>query len=276
MSGINSELFTAVSQLRACFEDGLNTPKNIIGTGFWLKFNDKNVFVTNKHNLDPTLKLGNHTPYKLKKIEIQLRKTNDVKLILDNPPEPHFFEVDTFDKSLQFHTDADVALLIDPIFDSAIGFSFNWFSFADLATEQFLSDSVFAMDIASFIGYPGTTIKDKQRKLWDMKWHLPVARVCNIASWPKVSFQNPGIMTSDVCLVSGLSFLGSSGSPIILHEKGIRTSGGLSGGNYVAPKILGIMSGHWWNEESHEDFFFHSGISYFTRSTSILELLAAE
>ena len=69
-------------------------------------------------------------------------------------------------------------------------------------------------------------------------------------------------------LFRSLSFSGSSGSPVISHEKGIP---GISG--YVEPKILGIMSGHWWDEEPESGMFFHSGLSYFTRVTSIRELV---
>ena len=72
-------------------------------------------------------------------------------------------------------------------------------------------------------------------------------------------------------LVSGLSFSGSSGSAVISHEKGIRLGVGLSGSNYVEPKLVGIMSGHWWNDEK-QDAFQHSGLSYLTSSIAIIDL----
>ncbi len=40
----------------------------------------------------------------------------------------------------------------------------------------------------------------------------------------------------------------------------------------MAPaKLIGIMSGHVWDQPSDEEV--HSGISYFTKSTAILDLI---
>lgn len=127
------------------------------------------------------------------------------------------------------------------------------------------------MDVASFVGFPGNDGK----KWWNKKWNLPISRTVHIASWPRIASSNNSIPTLDVMLVSGLSFSGSSGSPIISYEKGIKAGATLSTVSYVAPRILGIMSGHWWNEEPKGGMFFHSGLSYFTRATSIRELLTA-
>lgn len=263
MSGINQAIFTAVCRLKVRFSDDLGNKKEIIGTGFWVKDGENSFFVTNKHNVDPTLKLGPETKFKLANLEIQLRQQVGTAL----HQAVSFFEVKNL-QSLRIHATADVAVIPNPAFN-APGFGYNWFSMEELATTEFLTNSVSAMDIASFIGYPGLSGK----AWWDEQWQLPIARVTNIASWPAIPFTNNGIKTSDVTLVSGLSFSGSSGSPIIVHEKGIKVGPGLSGARHVEPKVIGIMSGHWWGNESPEDIFFHSGLSYFTRSSSITELL---
>jgi hypothetical protein len=266
MSGIHSSIFTAVCRLRITFHDGIGNQKTILGTGFWCKLDQGNALVTNKHNLDPRLKLGDDTVFLLSRVEVQLRRMVGAQLF----PETAFFEVQNVNDVVRLHAAADVAALLNPTFD-AEGFGFNWFSLPDIADQNYLANSASAMDIASFIGFPGLN----GNQWWDEQWQTPIARVSNIASWPASPFINAGIKTGNVCLVSGLSFSGSSGSPIVLHEKGIRVGGGLTGGNYIAPKVIGIMSGHWWGTESPGDMFFHSGLSYFTRSTSILELLGA-
>lgn len=74
MSGINQGVAFDVCRLRATFVDHIGNQKNISGTGFWLKHKGEKVFVANKHNLDPTLKLGVDTPFKLHSLEIELRK----------------------------------------------------------------------------------------------------------------------------------------------------------------------------------------------------------
>lgn len=175
------------------------------------------------------------------------------------------------DGSLRLHPTADVAVITAPSFDAA-GFGYNFFSISEIATNDFLHNLVLPMDVASFIGYPGR----KGNPWWDELWQMSIARSVNIASVPAIPFSNTEIRTSDVSLVSGLSFSGSSGSPIMSHEKGIRVGNGLIGGTYAEPKLIGIMSGHWWGQESSAGMFFHSGLSYFTRSTAILELLNAK
>lgn len=74
MSGINQAIFTAVCRLKVRFSDDLGNKKEIIGTGFWVKDGENSFFVTNKHNVDPTLKLGPETKFKLAYLEIQLRQ----------------------------------------------------------------------------------------------------------------------------------------------------------------------------------------------------------
>lgn len=264
MSGINQTVFTAVCRLKVMFQDDIGNHKEITGTGFWVKNGEKSMFVTNRHNIDPTLKLGSETKFKLSRLDIQLRQKIGDSLFAS----VSYFPVHELANSLRVHPTADVAILCNPSFE-APGYGYNWFSIPDFATADFMANSVAAMDIASFIGYPGINGKT----WWDEQWQLAVARAVNIASWPTLPFTNAGIKTSDVTLVSGLSFSGSSGSPIILHQKGVEVGNGLQGGNYVGPKVIGIMSGHWWGQESPNDIFFHSGLSYFTRSTAIIDLV---
>jgi hypothetical protein len=264
MSGINPDIFTAVCRLRIFLIDDIGNSKEIYGTGFWVKTDSDIFFVTNKHNLDPTLKLGKETRFKLDKVYLQLRRMVGANLF----PETNFFIVNNLEKSVTCHPSADVAVITNPEIDSG-NFGYNWFNKNEIADSAYLSKQVLPMDIASFIGFPGNT----GRPWWDELWQIGIARVVNIASNPSIPFTNTGIRTANVTLVSGLSFSGSSGSPIILHQKGFKAAPPIEVSGYVQPKLIGIMSGHWWNEEEKSDLFFHSGLSYFTRSTSILELI---
>lgn len=267
MSGINPGVFIAVSQIRVTFSDDIGNTKLITGTGFWLQRELDQFFVTNRHNIDARLKLGSDTKYRSVSLEIQLRqKLNNGNWAKDTS----FEQVDPPGTNLWMHEFADVAIIRNPIFpkkDQSFGHSV--FTTEELATQEFLSQSLNPMDAASFIGFPG---KDG-KKWYDEDWNLPIARTVHLASWPKIPFNNSAIPTQHAALVSGLSFSGSSGSPVISHEKGFKVSGGLKGGGYVPATVLGLMSGHWWNEEPNEGMFFHSGLSYFTQSTAIWELL---
>jgi len=270
MSGINPGVFLAVCRTLVDFRDGIGNLKSISGTGFWVRNGENDCFVTNRHNVDPTLKLGEATRFRLERVRLQLR----LQITPGNwRPDTSFVAVDNLETCLRLHPSADVAVLNNPSLPSdnpLLGHS--TFNLGELGTQQFLLESVHPMDVASFVGFPG---KDG-KAWWDKKWNLPISRTVQIASWPRIAFTNDSIPTTDVLLVSGLSFSGSSGSPVISHEKGIRLGPGLSGGSYVEPTILGIMSGHWWDEEPEEGMFFHSGLSYLTRVTSIRELLDAK
>jgi hypothetical protein len=59
----------------------------------------------------------------------------------------------------------------------------------------------------------------------------------------------------------------------MLHTKGL--TGVITTPNYAPSKLIGIMSGHMWNEKNDKDPYEHSGLSYFTRSISILDLISS-
>jgi hypothetical protein len=143
------------------------------------------------------------------------------------------------------------------------------FEIAMVADQGFLAEKAPVMDLASFIGFPGR----HGVPWWNQGANLPIAWLCSLASDPGRPFANDSITTADVALVSGLSFSGSSGGPTILHEKGIRVGAGLTDGNHIPPKLIGIMSGHLDNEDPEQEMLRHTCLSYFTRSTSILELV---
>ena len=261
MSGISHLAMFHTSQIEVTFFDDIGNSKVISGTGFWVKKGATSYFVTNAHNVNPTMKLGSDTKFQLNKIRILLRMTFGIYL-----PNTKLCTISSY--NLKCHETADVAILSDVVFsDAPPHFQYSTFLHSDLADTEFLSKSLQAMDMASFIGFPGTG-----NVVWyDEAWKVPIARTINLASLPSIPFTNAQILTSDVSLVSGLSFSGSSGSPVISHSKGLNVGEGLTGGNYIPPKVIGIMSGHWRDHEPA--MFSHSGLSYFTRSPSILSLL---
>ena len=65
MSGIDQNIVYHATRLRSTFADGTGHPRTITGSGFVVVQPDFLMFVTNKHNLDPCLKLGNDTTFSL-------------------------------------------------------------------------------------------------------------------------------------------------------------------------------------------------------------------
>lgn len=281
MVGIEQNIVFGINRIKIVFADKVGNYKDGIGTGFWIGVKDQRIFITNKHNVDPTLKFGD-TELELFSIHIELRKLYiQEDESVDELSKTDFFEVKNFENSLKISKNADCAILVAPEFELPEGYEV--FILPDrykLADDNFLRMHVHLMDPVSFIGFPGSKGKD----LWyDTEWNLPIARNASIASFTWKSFRNDSIKTEDVILVSGLSFNGSSGSPVFLHQKGIDPS--LIGRNdpylsnvpdfpYVPPSIIGIMSGHFIDIDQTPAMFNHSGLSYFTTSKSIWELIS--
>lgn len=265
MSSIDRGFLFCVTRVKVTFECPLNGLKSIGGTGFCLKINNSIAFITNKHNIDPTLKLGKDTSYTLNKIEVELGKFVEGQ----RHRETAFYEISNLNSSLKIHQTADCAALIDPTFKN-MDPHFELFPLC-IENEQLAGIRKFQeiKELAlpgSFIGFPVNW--------YDTHWNLPIVRSFNIACLPEIPFTNLNIQTSDVHLVSGLSFKGSSGSLVMMHSKGID---GLKIGDqsFIPCSILGIMSGHFWNDadEKIPEMFRHSGLSYYTRSSAMRELL---
>ena len=277
MTGINdNEIIRGIFQISAEFSCDIGNPlKKVTGTGFFVS-NDKNrlFFITSKHNLDPSLKLGNDTTYKLTKISLRLRKKYDSFLLLETKWIP-LKNCDSIKHSLCCDVSAIYNFEIDDSEKINIHeYQPNPFPFSEIADSGYFNKNISMMDQASFIGFPG-----EKNGWWDQEGDFPIARTVNIASYPKKAFKNASVKTGDAVLVSGLSFSGSSGSPILFHQKGIFINPSqnieIKNDGYVPPKIIGIMSGHWWDETSTPEMFkhTHSGLSYFTKSTAICDLI---
>jgi len=259
MSGIHPAANLAVSRILVDFRDDLGNRKTISGTGFWLVERYATYFITNRHCVDPTLGLGPSTSYRIEALRVLLREQEGVDRWL---PNTEFALVDNLATCLNCHPSADVAVLKQPEYSSMFGHSY--FSIEELATEEFLSEVMHPMDVASFFGYPG----QDGSEWWDTEWNVAIARTAYLSSWPGIPFRNASVPTSDVTVVNGLSFSGSSGSPILSHQKPQPL-----GAPFSPPRILGIMSGHWWDNAADRPMFAHSGFSYFTRATAIREVL---
>jgi hypothetical protein len=255
----------AVARMRGRLERAAGRPVEFSASGFWLLTPDDHVlFVTNRHNLDPALKHGSTTPFRLTAVDLQVRGAVD--------GEVGFHPVTNLRTAIWCASSADCAVIADPDLSSGQALDVaRIFREEDLAAEA-LFPALQITDGASFIGYPGL----RGRPWWDQAAELPIARIATIASIPTTEYRNDAVKTTDVMLVSGLSFSGSSGSPVFNQPKGIPPGHNVEGRAYVPSKIIGIMSGHFWeNPDDPPEMFRHSGLSYLTKSTAIRALIAA-
>jgi hypothetical protein len=257
----------AVSRMRGHLERPGGKPVTFLATGFWVLTADRHVlFVTNKHNVDPTLKHGALTAFTLARVELEWRPdaASDGSIA-----SAAFHDVKNVRDAVWTSDKADCAMLVDP--EIAVPVSPTRLMFP----EQWLGDHLHLArlqlgDQGSFIGYPGL-----HGKPWfDTGMNAPISRAASVASIPAFQFSNEQVPTADVMLVSGLSFSGSSGSPVSNMPRGIPPGGDISDPNYLPALIIGIMSGHWWEDAGDApEMFRHSGLSYLTRSTSLRALI---
>jgi hypothetical protein len=281
MLGLSSDIFWTIHRIKVTFVDCLGNEKSVTGTGFWLTSQSgKKIFVTNKHNVDPSIKFPptpqRPTEYSLDKISIELRHYE-----FGQPTEKtEFFDVENRDDCLVSSLMADCAVLVEPKFykevpsDAIRGL---------LKAEHLIDEAMFsepliinAMETAFFVGFPGgkgLPSDNKNLDWWDETWKLPIARQCIVSSLPQIPFTNSAIKTDDVILVSGMSFSGSSGSPVFLPARDCHFGEEFHVPTRRRAKIAGIMSGHFREAQPEPPMFLHTGLSYMTRSTSILKLL---
>lgn len=261
MTTINDRIVFCVNKLVVSFLDGERL-RVFQGTGFWIEHNGHPIIVTNRHNLDPELKFEG-AGYRFSEVQVELRKwvgesaTRETRIFTITKPR------------ILLDEDADCCLIVDPDCGDVDSFRPICLPSASVADSAWLDRRARLMDRVHFIGYPLSPSGFKP--WWDTGWGIPIAREASIASLPFIGFENPLVQTSstanisDIVLVSGHSFGGCSGSPVVhtaeTSKTGMRDS-----------RIVGIMSGHLGDKDRY-DRAVHGGLSFFTRSTSIWKLL---
>jgi hypothetical protein len=247
---IKSALLCAVQKFSVTFCDDIGNSKTIYGTGFWLKSKQgKDYYVTNRHNVDPTMHPAMTKSLVLKSISIWLRAYDhkaslpcgDVKQIT----------IPVSELSVYWPSDqSDVVMLQPQKMFIPTNPTHSLLSLHEGLTTYSKKPEI--LDQLYFVGFPG-----KHRS--EASYDLPIARSCSIASFPEIDYsdEDNSIPSSQTCLVDGLSFSGSSGSAVMrVNEKQI--------------ELMGIMSGHFSEEGRSGE---HSGLSYLTKATSIQRLI---
>lgn len=263
-------LFLATLRLECIFKDDIGNQKTACGTGFALTHRNNFVFATNRHMVDPRI-FDEKTKLKLSEMFLWCRRTSSPTV----NSSPERFAVGLPQASVTLHSTADVAIISNiQLFDSGNNKPIiNPILEESLASAEFFSNDIGVGDSCVFIGYPSNK---SNQPWWDTALGLPIVRLANIASYPRIDFTNEAIKSSHARLVTGLSFSGSSGSPILNLGGQFRTKEGfISLPGAITPKIIGIMAGHWWDDNKQTpEMLRHTGLSYFISSLAILELLA--
>ncbi|MEP7339617.1 MAG: hypothetical protein ABI977_17905 [Acidobacteriota bacterium] len=271
MSGISPYQVYAVNRVKTVFANSASplNEKCHIANGFWVgNTHGERAFILCKHSVDPALAFQNSSgvpnpdALALMKISIELRLALQNGDQVSVGTDMRFFDVSGIWNSLVKDDTADCAALINPeLLLVPTSHRPIPMRMEDIADQSFLAEKAHIMDMASFIGYTG------RPDLWDEEHGLPIARLTSLASMPEWPFKNSSFKTEDVSLVAGLSFNGSSGSPLWIHASPGREA-----------KLIGLMSAHDEIPGSGDlqgTVLAHLGLSWYTRSTTIHKLLVS-
>jgi hypothetical protein len=236
------------------FCDDLGSSKSVQGTAFVIAINsDEFAIVTNRHVVDIDYKQSSskYKDFNLSSIVVSGRRDDDslYRFSIDSA-SPIFYSTNTLD---------DVAVLINPrcqTIENMVDMKlFYHFGMEDIADEEFLTSKLAPFDVVAFAGFPEEHDKLAER---------PLIRGGRIASDPKFDFSLHGKPAGRCIAYEAFSHGGASGSPVYTPAKGFRDLDDSRNG-----RLIGINAGH-----LNGDFGQHTGLSYFYRSTVILEILS--
>lgn len=260
--GLNRDILYSAHKIDALFQDDLGKTKAISGTGFFLQ-NAKNQFclVTNRHvaDIDYKQKTRDYVNYKLVKLTAIGKEKNTTTGLPDKEYALDLHLATGMKYSSNYAN--DVACLVDVRILSPSPILDYWLPAEQVADKAWIDEKLGVCDFVSFPGFP---------EWFDKKNNLPIMRVGTIASDPRFNYSYDGDDCGDCVAYEAFSFGGSSGSPVFAIPKGIQVGKGVSGGGYREGKIVGINAGHLPVQGTAN---YHSGISYFYKSSIILDII---
>jgi hypothetical protein len=234
------------------FADNVGNMPTIRGTCFFLATKTELALVTNRHMLD--YRYG-HADARESMHVVAINVVGKTKgghtysLPLLPQQEPRFAR----------KRENDIACFINPrvLGDAAVTI-FHHFDVEGLAREQYFAESLLPGEQIFFAGYP---------EQYDRLADRPLMRSGIIASDPRYPYSSTGKDEGDRIAYEGFSSEGASGSAVWASSRSFEGYH-----NARAGAIVGVNGGHYNAEYGGH----HTGISFFYKSSAILELLAPD
>lgn len=212
------------------------------------------VVITNRHviDLDYRQKDARYKDYSLQQLRIKGRRTDDSVYTFDLNPKTEIL----YDS----HYENDVVAIIPRVLEAEpeqFAKGIHWhFGIEHLATEDLFQNLLYAYDDVAFSGFPAQ---------YDRLADRPIMRSGKIASDPKFDYSWSDQFEGSCVAYEAFSSEGASGSPVFAPPRGLANIPNSRNGY-----LVGINAGH---VPDHQMFGTHSGISYFYKSTVILNIL---
>ncbi|BCQ53110.1 trypsin-like peptidase domain-containing protein [Burkholderia gladioli] len=258
----NSTLYSAVKIKSKFFRESSGDKASVEGTGFFVNnTNGKWCLVTNRHVVDYGYNSTDYQKtagYRLEEIDISLFASELTSSARDLPKAKIGGTLNAEANPVTFSPDYnnDVATIIDPqfIFDRQDVRLDYVIQRSVLADSEWINEKLSVCDFVAFPGFPP----------WhDMAAGRPIFRTGTIASDPRANYSYSGKLEGDRIAYEAFSFEGSSGSPVFALRKS-----GINSGEFREVRLIGINAGH-----LDQKFQQHSGISYFYKSSVILQII---
>ena len=266
LHGLSAAFLYSALSISFVFEGGQEVPGG--GTGFFVRTGSRPpCFITNKHVITGVEKRGKEK--KLGKIQRIIIKGKS------SSGEPQYngdFVFDAHKWNIVFpkNNDDDVAVLCG-IRGRQEGRPVS-IEREMLATESYFEDDG-NLGVYDYVAVPGF------HPGYDPTTNRPIFRGGNISSDPRYGHSaridgGPYKYYKNLILYETFAYPGSSGSPVFALQKGIKTGGGMSSPAYRPAKLIGIQSMmKYANPVKEGEVGVHSGLSYFFKSSAILEIL---
>lgn len=234
------------------FGDDLGNKIPCRGTGFFVGTADGRLaFITNRHMLDPKYKKPeSHESLRLIELKILGKsRQGDTYEMTSDPDQAPFFPENYED---------DIACIIGPRCTSTSSKTgpevFYHFGVEALADDYLFSEGLYPGEQVFYAGFPDPYDKLAQR---------PILRSGTIASDPRYPYSNTGEDEGARVAYEAFSSGGASGSPVWAAARSFKDYPGSRPG-----AIIGVNAGH-----IEGKFAAHSGISFFYKSSVVLQLL---
>jgi hypothetical protein len=263
--GLNNALLYTALKTDISFIDVYGKQKDIIATSFIVKNRaDEFCLITNRHVLDYPYKFPKNKGCKIENMTLTIKKISEDKYFPDVEIRCNIQNLEDIVYSSNYFNDAACIKKIKAINQSSqkpiTDFDF-FIPYKLIANEDFINSQLTICDFVAFPGYP---------PWYDKYNNSPILRTGTISSDPRYDYSLDSFFTGNKIAYEAFSFGGSSGSPIFAIQKGISLGLGLIGDEYREAKLIGINGGHLKDENTYRG---HSGISYFFKSSIILDLI---
>ena len=264
--GLNNDFLCAACKIEAFFvDDATGDIKTTLGTGFFVQ-NLKNEFclITNRHMVDIDYKqvTNKYKYYKLKDLHVYVKQKDSKTNLPTKYAKYKVLNHNDFRYSDTFQNDVACLTAIKPALIEGDSLIIDYYlKYNLIANSGKINEKLSICDMVAFPGYP---------PWFDKMNNLPILRTGTIASDPRFNYSFTGNDDGECIAYEAFSYGGSSGSPVFAVQKGINVGKGLTDGGFREIMLVGINAGHLPLKGVKDS---HSGISYFYKSSVILELL---